>query len=286
MTILSAAVVAESLGFPEGPLVLGPSQVAFVELYRASISVFEDGKVRTLAVVGGCPNGLALGPDGRIYFTQNSGGGGWYRCPDPRKPGIYALDPVSLSVEEITVRTAAGPLRQPNDLCFGPDGALWFTDPGTDPQPQAGWICRHSGGATQVVHHVGPVFPNGIGFDAEDHLIWSESRSRAIVVSGDPPSVVCRLEAPARPDGFAVCADGTLVVATLQSSGLDFVAPCRGGERTALRQIWAGDVRATNCAFEGSTLWVTDASPASDEVERPSGRLWRLETDLVGKELF
>jgi hypothetical protein len=43
---------------------------------------------------------------------------------------------------------------------------------------------------------------------------------------------------------------------------------------------------ATNCAFEGSTLWVTDASSASDEVERPSVRLWRLETSLAGKELF
>ena len=86
MTILSAAVVAESLGFPEGPLVLGPSRVAFVELYRVSINVFEEGVVRTLAVVDGCPNGLALGPDGRIYFTQNSGGGGWYRYPDPKPP--------------------------------------------------------------------------------------------------------------------------------------------------------------------------------------------------------
>lgn len=171
MTILSATAVAESLGFPEGPLVLGPSRVAFVELYRASIKVFEEGVIRTLAVVGGCPNGLALGPDGRIYFTQNSGGGGWYRCPDPKTPGIYALDPVSLAVEQVTTRIAAEPLRQPNDLCFGRDRALWFTDPGTDPQPQPGWIRRHSAGSTRVVHHIGPVFPNGIGFDTEDHLI-------------------------------------------------------------------------------------------------------------------
>jgi gluconolactonase len=286
MTILSAAIVAEHLGFPEGPLVLGPSRVAFVELYRASIDVFEEGLIRTLAVVGGCPNGLALGPDGRIYFTQNSGGGGWYRCPDPKAPGIYALDPVSASVEQITARVAAEPLRQPNDLCFGPGGDLWFTDPGTDPQPQPGWICRHSGGSAQVVHQTGPVFPNGIGFDAEDHLIWSESRTKTIMASRDPPSVVCRFEAPGRPDGFAVCADGTLAVATLQSGGLDFIAPSVGSERTARRQIWAADVMATNCAFEGSTLWVTDASSASDEIERPGGRLWRLETDLVGKKLF
>jgi gluconolactonase len=286
MTILSAAVVAESLGFPEGPLVLGPSRVAFVELYRASINVFEEGVIRTLAVVGGCPNGLALGPDGRIYFTQNSGGGGWYQCPDPKAPGIYALDPANASVEQVTTRTGGEPLRQPNDLCFGPDGALWFTDPGTDPQPQPGRICRHSGGSTHVVHQIGPVFPNGIGFDTEDHLIWSESRTRTIMASSDQPSVVCRFEAPARPDGFAVSADGTLVVATLQSGGLDVVAPRCGSERTACRQIWAEDVVATNCAFEGSTLWVTDASSASDDVERPSGRLWRLETNLVGKKPF
>jgi gluconolactonase len=193
---------------------------------------------------------------------------------------------MSTSVEQVTARTEAGPLRQPNDLCFGPDGALWFTDPGTDPRPQSGWICRHSGGSTQVVHEIGPVFPNGIGFDAQGHLIWSETRTRTITASGDPPSAVCRFDASGRPDGFAICADGTLVVATLQSGGLDFVAPRCGVERAVHRQIWAEDVVATNCAFEGSTLWVTDASSASDEVERPSGRLWRLETNLAGKELF
>jgi gluconolactonase len=286
MTIQSAAVVAESLGFPEGPLVLGPSRVAFVELYRARINVFEEGLIRTLAVVGGCPNGLALGPDGRIYFTQNSGGGGWYRCPDPKAPGIYALDPASGSVEQVTTTAGIEPLRQPNDLCFGPDGALWFTDPGTDPQPQPGCICRHCRGSTQVVYEVGPVFPNGIGFDAEGHLIWSETRTRTITAAGNPPSVVHRFEGPGGPDGFAVCADGTVVAATLQSGGLDFVAPRCGEERAAERQIWAENVVATNCAFEGSTLWVTDASSAADEVERPSGRLWRLDTNLVGKGLF
>jgi gluconolactonase len=260
--------------------------VAFVELYRARISVLEEGMVRTLAVVGGCPNGLALGPDGRIYFTQNSGGGGWYRCPDPRIPGIYALDPVSGSVEQVTTTAGAQALREPNDLCFGPDGALWFTDPGTDPQPQPGWICQYSAGSTQVVHQVRPVFPNGIGFDAKRRLTWSESRTKTLTASGDPPSVVCHFDAPGRPDGFAVCADGTLAVATLQSGGLDFVAPPGGRARTAHRQIWAEDVVATNCAFEGSTLWVTDASSASDEVERPSGRLWRLETNLAGLKLF
>jgi gluconolactonase len=286
MKILSAEVVAESLGFPEGPLVLDQSRVAFVELYRASIDVYEHGAIRTLAVVGGSPNGLALGPDGRIYFTQNSGGGGWYQCPDQKAPGIYALDPVSASIEQVTTRAAAEPLRQPNDLCFGPDGAVWFTDPGTDPQPQPGWICRHSRGSTEVVHHLGPVFPNGIGFDTEDRLIWSESRTRMIMASGDPPSVVCRLGAPSRPDGFAVCADGSLVVATLESGGLDVIPPANTSERVTERHVWAKGVMATNCAFEGSTLWVTDGSSTPDEVERPTGRLWRLETDLIGHGLF
>jgi len=285
MTIRSATVVAESLGFPEGPLVLGPSRVAFVELYRARISLFAEGMVRTLAVVGGCPNGLALGPDGRIYFTQNSGGGGWYRCPDPKTPGIYALDPLSGSVEQVTTTAGAQALRQPNDLCFGPGGALWFTDPGTDPQPQPGWICRHSEGSTEVVHQLGPVFPNGIGFAAEGRLIWSESRTGTIMAAGDPPSVVCSFAAPGRPDGFAVCADGTVAVATLQSGGLDFATPRGGMMATAQRQIWASGVVATNCAFDGSTLWVTDASAACDEPEHPGGRPWRLETDLVGQKL-
>jgi gluconolactonase len=283
--ILSATVVAESLGFPEGPLVLGEGRIAFVEQYPACVSVYEAGAVTTLAVVGGCPNGLAQGPDGRIYFTQNSGGGGTYRCPDPKTPGIFAIDPDGGPVQRITTTASGRALRQPNDLCFGPDGALYFTDPGDEPREQAGWICRHLGEATEIVHELGPSFPNGIGFDADDRLLWAETRTKRIMASGSPPSVVAQLDEKGSADGFAFCRDGTLVAATLWSGGLDVVSPGPDGRRAVRRETWAEGVVATNCAFEGQTLWVTDASSTPDETARPTGRLWRLETQLDGKTL-
>jgi gluconolactonase len=282
LTVLSAVVVAEGLNFPEGPLVLGAGRVAFVEEYRACVSVFEDGIVRTLAVVGGCPNGLALGPDDRIYFTQNTGGGGSYRCADPRTPGIYALDPEDGSVEAITTTADNRPLRQPNDLCFGPDGGIYFTDPGDEPHPQPGWICRHLDRRTEIVHDVGPTFPNGIGFDRDNRLVWAETRTKRLMAAGQPPSIVAQLDSQGSGDGFAVCSDGTLVVATLFSGGIDIVLPGQDGERRVLRERWSEGVVATNCAFEGATLWVTDASSTPDVIDQPTGRLWQLRTQLRG----
>jgi len=268
------------LGFPEGPLVIGAGRLAFVEEYRGRISMWEDGDCKTLAVVGGCPNGLALGPDGRLYFTQNSGGGGAYRCPDPRTPGIFALDPGDGKVEEITTSAEGRPLRQPNDICFGPDRALYFTDPGSDPCPQPGWICRHVDQTTEIVHDVGPTFPNGIGFDNDNRLLWAETRTKRIMTSGNPPSTVAQLDQEGRADGFAASANGTLVVATLSSGGIDIVPPGQDGDRDVRRERWAEGVVATNCALEGSTLWVTDASSSPGEIEQPTGKLWRLETTL------
>lgn len=277
--ILSASAVTGSLGFPEGPLVLGPGRVAFVEEYRACISLWDGNRLSRLAYVGGCPNGLALGSDGRIYFTQNTGGGGWYRCADPRQPGIYALDTDSGEVVQITTSVAGRALRQPNDLCFGPDGQLYFTDPGKESEPEPGWICRHAGGVTELVYELGPSFPNGIGFDPAGRLLWTETRSNRIM-SGDPgPTIVAELEAEARPDGFAISGDGTITVATL-SGNLVVLLPGSDRGREIRVERWADGVVATNCAFEGSTLWLTDAGTEPDEVGNPTGRLWRLVTEL------
>lgn len=285
MPLLAASLMGGSLAFPEGPLVLGPDKVAFVEEYSGSITVCDNGCLSTLAAVGGCPNGLALGPDQRIYFTQNTGGGGWYRCREPRTPGIYALDVPGGLTELVTAEASGKPLRQPNDLCFDPDGVLYFTDPGAEPAYEPGWICRHFKGTTEIVLDTGPTFPNGIGFDAEGRLLWTETRTQRIMTLGVGPVLVAQLDKSARPDGFAVCADGTLVVATLFSGGIDVVAPGPDGRRRVTRETWTSGIVATNCAFQGHELWVTDASSHPDEVDTPTGRLWRVTTDLSGLPL-
>ena len=58
--------VATGLGFPEGPVVMKDGSVWTVDIRGSSVHrVAPDGKVTT-TVVGGGPNGMALGPDGAL----------------------------------------------------------------------------------------------------------------------------------------------------------------------------------------------------------------------------
>jgi sugar lactone lactonase YvrE len=59
-------------------------------------------------------NGLAFGPDGRLYAAQFLAG------------QISAVDPASGDVEVIV--PADGPVQAPDDLAFGADGSMYITD--------------------------------------------------------------------------------------------------------------------------------------------------------------
>ncbi len=287
MLLVSATEVAGGLGFPEGPLVLDDGRIAFVEEYGGCVSVVEDGRVRRLALVGGNPNGLALGADGRLYVTRGRGAVGAWRSPEQVSPAIVAVDPADGRWEIVTETADGRPLRAPNDLCFGPDGALYFTDP-DDFAPDAdlrGWICRVSASGTQIVHELGNTFPNGLAFDPAGRLVWVESHTRAVVrATGDGGhEVVTRLAPETTPDGCAFTTDGRLVVAVLFAGGLDVLDPA-ATEAGVERITWADGVVPTNCCLGGSTIWVTDVGRDWD-TSHTGGRLWRLETTLTGLPL-
>lgn len=285
--MLASEVVASALGFPEGPLALPDGRVAFVEQYCGRVAVAEDGRVATLARTGGSPAGLALGPDGRLYVTLGRGVVGNWMSSDPRTPAILAVAVDSGEVEVVVTQANGKPLRAPNDLCFGPDGALYFTDP-ADYAPGAdvtGWICRAENGAAEILYEVGNTFPNGAAFDAGGALVWVETRTRRVVrASGTGLETLAELEEPATPDGCAFTNDGRLLVATFAAGGITIV-DWSEGEARAEELVWSDDVVPTNCAFAGSTLWVTDVGRDWDNAGTPGGRLWRVETTLQGQAL-
>ena len=66
-------VLARDLGFPEGPVWLGPLRVAFTQIRGQCVSIWEDGRTRTIAKTGGGANGATLGPDGALYVANNGG---------------------------------------------------------------------------------------------------------------------------------------------------------------------------------------------------------------------
>ena len=75
-------IIASGLRFPEGPVWTSDGSVLLVEIERKTLTrVCPDGRVEVVAQMDGGPNGAAVGPDGRIYITNN-GGFGWIREGD------------------------------------------------------------------------------------------------------------------------------------------------------------------------------------------------------------
>ena len=60
-------IIAEGLGFPEGPVVMADGSIILVEIQAGLISrIWGDGRREVIAEPGGGPNGLAIGPDGAL----------------------------------------------------------------------------------------------------------------------------------------------------------------------------------------------------------------------------
>ena len=115
----------------------------FVETYRSHIGyVAPDGEYGQFAYTAGGPNATALGSDGCLYVTQNGGVVGPWRADEMLQPSIQRITPDG-AIETVATELAGVPFQAPNDLAFGPDGRLYFTDPGRyDPAalPDPGYI--------------------------------------------------------------------------------------------------------------------------------------------------
>ena len=69
---LELTVVAEGLGFPEGPVATQDGTLYFVDIFHQTLMRLEDGsKPELVAGIRGGPNGLAIGPDGHAYVCNN-----------------------------------------------------------------------------------------------------------------------------------------------------------------------------------------------------------------------
>lgn len=284
-------VLAEGLAHPEGPDVLPDGRVIFVETFLGRISAWsESGGVEPYAEVGGAPNACMLGEDG-LYVTQNGGILGAWRAPTQVTPSIQRVGPGG--VVEIVVAAAGGaPLVAPNDLTFGSDGRLYFTDPGhwDEEDKQSGRICvAAEAGRAEVLHDAGPTYPNGITAEPDGSIVWVESYTRDVRRIRPDGTVEHLVTLPEGhiPDGLKVAADGNLYVTTITSHGVDVLSPA--GEMLGLVEF-GGEPQ--NCVFAGTELYVTDfgeISQFSDEGMRAAaecGRLLRADVGVPGLPLF
>lgn len=287
--IASPRRFANGLAWPEGPSLLPDGRVVFVETYLSRLSVCaSDGTVDQYAYVGGGPNATAVGSDGCVYVTQNGGVVGPWVAEDRRPGSIQRVTPNG-EVEIVATEIDGIALRAPNDLAFGLDGRLYFTDPGGtyDPvaRPDGGRIfALGPDGAGELIVELEPVYPNGIVVGRDGSVVWVESYTGS-VKRRSLDGVVRELAVlPSRnaPDGLALADNGDLYVATTGSGGVDVLAS--DGAHVGFLRV--GSV-PTNCAFADSTLYVTDGGHVgSSATPEHGGALWAIDVGVAGQPLF
>lgn len=280
-----ATIIAHGLTFPEGPLHTTDGRTLLVQIGKGEVSEIRDGVVRPAADVRGAPHAVIEGDGGWLYVTQAGNVMiGANATPHPVPPGIQRVSPQG-DVSHVVSAEDNPDIRSPNDLCFGPDGRLYFTDTGGSFDPsdatQVGRIFAiDAAGNLETVAELGPVFANGITFDRHGRLLWTETY----------PGLVCRMENGARrvvadtgngifADGVKAATDGRLFVATVNGGCIQILS--EDGE--SLGELTAGSW-TTNCNFRGSTLLVTDFRDFQMRAE--DGVVFEFATDVQQQVVF
>ena len=113
--------------------------------------------------------------------------------------------------ELLTSEVAGYTLAGPNDLAWGPDGRLYFTDS----EAERLFAIDGSGNGELLFERPG-TYPNGIAFDAQKRLYWTESMAHRVCCVDDDgkPTTFAQLSDGHVPDGMAFAADGRAFVST------------------------------------------------------------------------
>jgi gluconolactonase len=281
---LKLDIVAEGLGFPEGPIAMADGSVILVEIKRQTLSRCWNHKTEVIATLGGGPNGAAIGPDGAVYVCNNGGsvwierGGITYPigiAPDYSGGRIERVDLRTGKVDRLYDRCGDHPLRAPNDLVFDRAGGIWFTDFGHDlgrQRDKSGIYYAAPDGSRITEVYFGSLGYNGIGLSPDDKVVYAAETLTGRLVAFDvtgpgeiarprggrfPGRVVATM--PGNPpeyfDSLAVTAAGNVCVATLLAPGITTIAPDGGHTKLA-----TPDIFTTNLCFGGDDMcdaWIT-----------------------------
>jgi gluconolactonase len=277
----SVRELASGLRFPEGPVALADGSVLLVEIAGGTLDrVRPDGTVEVVAELGGGPNGVAIGPDGRAYVCNNGGCFRWEDrfgltvpgtpCPADWQGGsIQRVDLDSGEVEVLYTESSSGPLRAPNDLVFDGTGGFWFTDHGILRERTADRTGLHYAAAdgsacTEVVFPLAA--PNGIGLSPDGATLYAAETYTGRVWAWDlsGPGEIAPGEAASEHGGRLLCGvpglqffdslavdgEGWVCVGTLLNGGITSISP----DGSQVEHMPLPDPLVTNICFGGDDL--------------------------------
>jgi gluconolactonase len=269
---------ASGLSVPEGPVLLPDASWLCVEMgpERGCVThISSDGQTKRIIAKTGRPNGLVVDKNGVIWVAES------------QSPSLLRLT-MDGEAEVFLIECNGEPFLFPNDLTFGPDGALYMTDsgilfgdfaPGGSVRPDYakisidGRIYRIDVETRQVKRlDSGIRFANGIVFGPDQNLYYNESvtgmvyrmlwRNGEIAGERERYGNVADLQNSADikfPDGMKFGQDGNLYVAVYGQGDVTVLGP--GG--SVVRRLRTEGPMPTNLAFgpPGSNrIYVTEAA--------------------------
>ena len=274
-------LIADGLRFPEAPVAMADGSIIVAEIEPGRITrCWPGGRKQVIATPGGGPNGLAIGPDGKLYCCNN---GGFHYVESNGRLAPHGIAPdysggrierIDIETGEVEVLYTSGDhgvmLRGPNDIMFDAHGGFWFTDHGkVDYEKRCHDIvgifyARADGSFIEEV-----IFPsnnpNGIGLSPDGSRLYAAETytCRLMQFNISAPGKVVPDAGPGgpgiplyRPAGFkyfdslAMEAGGNICVATIGECGISVISPA--GELVEF--VATDDIFTTNIAFGGADM--------------------------------
>jgi gluconolactonase len=275
-------IFVRELGNPEGPVLLPDGSWAITEMRpdRGCVThISADGLERRVIARTGRPNGLALDREGVLWVAESL------------EPSLLRLT-MDGEFEVVMTECNGEAFLFPNDLCFGPDGALYMTDSGVLQREWASIPADERRGIRPDgrVYRIdlksmaaekldsGIPFANGVAFGPGGYLYvtatlngmvyryqWREGKGLGEreefgnVIDPELP------EGYRGPDGIAFGTDGNLYVTVSRQGDVTVLGPDGG----VVRRIKLDGPSPTNVAFgppgEGK-IYVTEQGTGQMEV--------------------
>ena len=274
-------LVADGLRFPEGPVVMPDGSVILVEIAQGQITrVRPDGSKSVIAKPGGGPNGLALGPDGKLYCCNN-GGFDYMEANGFLAPHGIAKDYSGGRIERIDIETGeveilyksgdfGCSLRGPNDIVFDAHGGFWFTAHGKiDYAKRSHDIVGILYAKADGSHLEEVIFPsnnpNGVGLSPDGSTLYAAETytCRLMQFNITAPGKVAGDAGPGGPgiplyrpagykffDSLGMEANGNICVSTIGECGISVISPT--GELVEF--VATDDIFTPNIAFGGDDM--------------------------------